>query len=163
MRNARLFFLRLSLPSDLLLLLLLRLLPHTLTLALLPVPPTQVFAVDSIPAVFGVTTDPFIAFTSNAFALLGLRSLYTLIANAVDDFVYLRPSIAIVLGFIGGKLVGEFAGYGISTEASLLIVLSVLGGGVGLSVFKGASGETEQPQQQPQEPRTIPRGGGRRG
>ena len=57
------------------------------------------FAVDSIPAVFGVTTDPLIALSSNAFAILGLRALYTVVARAVDDFEYLRPAIALVLGF----------------------------------------------------------------
>ena len=50
---------------------------------------------------FGVTTDPFIAFTSNAFALVGLRALYTLVANAVGDFQYVRPAVALVLAFIG--------------------------------------------------------------
>lgn len=97
------------------------------------------FAVDSIPAVFGVTSDPFIAFTSNAFALLGLRSLYTLIANAAAEFVYLEPAIAVVLGFIGLKLVGSFAGYEIPTSSSLLLVLGVLGSGVGLSVLDSTS------------------------
>jgi len=99
------------------------------------------FAVDSIPAVFGVTTDPFIALSSNAFALLGLRALYTVISNAVDAFEYLRPAIAIVLGFIGLKLIGSFAGYEVPTVTSLGIVLSVLGGGVGLSILK--SGEDD--------------------
>lgn len=98
------------------------------------------FAVDSIPAVFGVTTDPFIALSSNAFALLGLRALYTVVANAVDSFVYLRPAIALVLGFIGLKLIGSFAGYELPTLASLLLVLGVLGTGVGLSVITGTGG-----------------------
>jgi len=102
------------------------------------------FAVDSIPAVFGVTTDPFIAFTSNAFALLGLRALYTVISNAVDDFQYLRPAIAIVLGFIGAKLIGSFAGFEVPTLTSLLLVLGVLGTGVGLSVFEAASAGEEE-------------------
>ena len=102
------------------------------------------FAVDSIPAVFGVTTDPFIAFTSNGFALLGLRSLYTVVANAVDDFIYLRPAIAVVLGFIGVKLIGEFGGYEIPTVSSLLIVLGVLGTGVGLSVLEATSLEEDE-------------------
>jgi len=101
------------------------------------------FAVDSIPAVFGVTTDPFIALTSNAFALLGLRALYTVIANAVDDFKYLRPAIAVVLGFIGVKLIGEFAGFEISTVSSLLVVLGVLGTGVGASVLEATAEEDE--------------------
>jgi len=101
------------------------------------------FAVDSIPAVFGVTTDPFIAFSSNAFALLGLRALYTIIAAAVDDFVYLRPAIAVVLGFIGLKLIGSFAGYEIPTLDSLLLVLGTLGTGVGLSVLEATASDDD--------------------
>ncbi|MBA0551458.1 hypothetical protein Golob_022342 [Gossypium lobatum] len=68
------------------------------------------FAVDSIPAVFGVTRDPFIVFTSNIFAILGLRSLYTLIAEGMADLEYLQPSIAVVLGFIGCKMILDFFG-----------------------------------------------------
>lgn len=107
-----------------------------LLLALIVVEISDVlFAVDSIPAVFGVTTDPFIAFTSNGFAILGLRALYTIVAQAVNDFKYLRPSIALVLGFIGAKLIGEFAGVEISTTASLAVVATTLGGGVGASIL----------------------------
>ena len=69
------------------------------------------FAIDSVPAVFGVTTDPFLAFTSNGFAILGLRALYTLVANAVAEFEYLRPAIAAVLAFIGLKLIGGYIGF----------------------------------------------------
>ncbi len=101
------------------------------------------FAVDSIPAVFGVTTDPFIAFSSNAFALLGLRALYTVVRSMVDQFVYLRPAIAIVLGFIGAKLIGEYAGFELPTAASLFVVLSVLGGGVGASVLTASPDDEE--------------------
>ena len=102
------------------------------------------FAVDSIPAVFGVTTDPFIAFTSNAFALLGLRALYTIIAIAVDDFVYLRPAIAVVLGFIGLKLIGSFAGVEVPTLTSLTLVLGVLGSGVGLSILDATAKDEDE-------------------
>ncbi|KAJ7972473.1 thylakoid membrane protein TERC, chloroplastic [Quillaja saponaria] len=63
------------------------------------------FAVDSIPAVFGVTRDPFIVFTSNLFAILGLRSLYKLISEGMSELEYLQPSIAVVLGFIGFKMI----------------------------------------------------------
>ncbi len=63
-----------------------------------------VFALDSIPAVFGVTRDLFVVFTSNAFAVLGLRALYVLLAGAVDRFRYLRQGIALLLVFIGGKM-----------------------------------------------------------
>jgi len=92
------------------------------------------FAVDSVPAVFGVTTDPFLALTSNAFALLGLRALYTIIAQGIDQFHYLQTSIALVLGFIGVKLIGSFAGFEIDTLVSLLLVLTTLGGGIGASL-----------------------------
>jgi tellurite resistance protein TerC len=63
------------------------------------------FALDSIPAVFGVTGDPFIVYTSNIFAILGLRSLYFLLAAVVHKFVYLKTGLAVILGFIGGKMV----------------------------------------------------------
>ncbi|KDO47467.1 hypothetical protein CISIN_1g016749mg [Citrus sinensis] len=66
------------------------------------------FAVDSIPAVFGVTRDPFIVFSSNLFAILGLRSLFTLISEGMADLEYLQPSIAVVLGFIGCKMILDY-------------------------------------------------------
>jgi len=65
------------------------------------------FAVDSIPAIFGITTDAFIVFTSNIFAILGLRSLYFVVARAHDDFRYLGFGVAIVLIFIGLKMLLE--------------------------------------------------------
>ena len=94
-----------------------------------------VFAVDSIPAVFGVTKDPFIAFTSNAFAILGLRALYTIVAQMVDQFEYLGKSVALVLGFVGGKLVAEYFGVEVSTMMSLAVVFSTLGAGIGASIL----------------------------
>jgi tellurite resistance protein TerC len=63
-----------------------------------------IFAVDSIPAIFAVTTDPFVVFTSNAFAILGLRSLYFLLADAADRFRYLKVGLAAVLIFVGSKM-----------------------------------------------------------
>jgi tellurite resistance protein TerC len=63
-----------------------------------------IFAVDSIPAVFAVTRDPFIVFTSNVFAILGLRSLYFVLADFVQRFHYLKPALALVLGFVGVKM-----------------------------------------------------------
>ena len=63
-----------------------------------------VFAVDSIPAIFAVTQDPYIVFTSNIFAILGLRSLYFLLAGFVEKFTYLKPSLAAVLVFVGAKM-----------------------------------------------------------
>ncbi|WZY74761.1 hypothetical protein YC2023_021145 [Brassica napus] len=92
------------------------------------------FAVDSIPAVFGVTRDPFIVLTSNLFAIIGLRSLYTLISEGMGELEYLQPSIAVVLGFIGFKMILDFFGFHVSTEASLGVVALSLSTGVLLSL-----------------------------
>jgi len=64
-----------------------------------------IFAVDSIPAIFAITRDPFIVYTSNICAILGLRSLYFLLAGLMDRFVYLRTGLAFVLGFVGIKMI----------------------------------------------------------
>ena len=64
-----------------------------------------IFAVDSIPAVFAITTDQFIVYTSNICAILGLRSLYFLLARMVDRFIYLKTGLAIILGFVGTKMI----------------------------------------------------------
>lgn len=92
------------------------------------------FAVDSIPAVFGVTRDPFIVFSSNLFAILGLRSLYVIISEGMSELKYLQPSIAVVLGFIGCKMILDYFGFHVSTEASLGFVASSLSIGVILSL-----------------------------
>jgi tellurite resistance protein TerC len=63
-----------------------------------------VFAIDSIPAIFAITLDPFIVFTSNIFAILGLRSLYFLLANIITRFYYLQKALSVILGFVGIKL-----------------------------------------------------------
>lgn len=94
-----------------------------------------VFAVDSIPAVFGVTENPLVVFSSNIFAIMGLRSLYTILSKAATDLKYLEPAIALVLGFIGGKMIGEYFGYDIPTEVALSVVATLLGTGVGASVW----------------------------
>lgn len=94
-----------------------------------------VFAVDSIPAVFGVTEDTFIVFTSNMCAILGLRSVYTILSKAASDLEYLEPSVAVVLGFIGTKMVAEYFGYCLPTSVALIVVASLLAGGIGLSLF----------------------------
>ena len=64
----------------------------------------MLFAVDSIPAIFAITQDPFIVFTSNIFAILGLRSMYFILAGAMEKFRYLKTSLAFVLGFVGVKM-----------------------------------------------------------
>jgi tellurite resistance protein TerC len=81
-----------------------------LFLVLLVVESTDVmFAVDSVPAIFGVTQNPFIVFTSNVFAILGLRALYFLLAGVMNLFRYLRYGLAGILGFVGVKMIGQYA------------------------------------------------------
>lgn len=84
-----------------------------------------IFAVDSIPAIFGVTRDPFIVFTSNIFAILGLRSLYFLLAAVVDRFHLLKYGLAVILTFVGVKMLGEKF-FHIDIAASLGVILGVL-------------------------------------
>ena len=94
-----------------------------------------VFAVDSIPAVFGVTHDPFIAFTSNIFAILGLRASYFLLESVLKTFVYLSHGLSVVLIFIGTKmLLADFVH--IPTGISLAVVMLVLIVAVVLSLVK---------------------------
>jgi TerC family integral membrane protein len=93
------------------------------------------FAVDSIPAVLGVTSDPFVVYTSNIAAVVGLRSLYQLLSIAVSDLVYLEKAVAIVLGFVGLKLGVEVIGFEVSSLFSLGVIVATLGGGVGLSLL----------------------------
>jgi len=94
-----------------------------------------VFALDSIPAIFGVTKDPFIVYTSNVCAILGLRSLYFVLAGAVKNLVYLHLGLAFVLIFIGAKMVcGGF--FHVSTVTSLIIVGSIIGVAIVASLLK---------------------------
>ena len=94
-----------------------------------------IFALDSIPAIFGVTTDAFIVYTSNVCAILGLRSLYFLLAGAIKKLTYLHLGLACVLIFIGGKMVaGAF--FHISTMLSLIVVGSILAVSIGASLLR---------------------------
>jgi tellurite resistance protein TerC len=93
-----------------------------------------VFAVDSVPAVFGVTQDPFIAFTSNVFAILGLRSLYFALAAVIHRFRYVKVSLVFVLGFVGVKMMLTHH-YHIDSGISLAVIATLLGGGVLASLF----------------------------
>ncbi len=93
-----------------------------------------IFAIDSIPAIFGVTQDPFIVFTSNIFAVLGLRSLYFLLAAVVDQFYLLKYGLAVILTFVGVKMLGE-PFFHIGIGVSLTVILSVLGASVLASVL----------------------------
>jgi tellurite resistance protein TerC len=98
-----------------------------------------VFALDSIPAIFGVTRDSYIVYTSNVCAILGLRSLYFVLAGAVKSLVYLHTGLACVLIFIGAKMVSEDF-FPIPTEVSLLVVGGILGVAVVASLIKTKSG-----------------------
>jgi tellurite resistance protein TerC len=93
-----------------------------------------VFAVDSIPAVFAITRDPFIVYTSNICAILGLRSLYFLIAKMITRFVYLKNGLAIVLAFVGAKMLLRDV-FEIPTLLSLGFVIGVLGATVVISMI----------------------------
>jgi tellurite resistance protein TerC len=108
-----------------------------LFLVLLIVEVTDVtFAVDSIPAIFGITRDAFIVYTSNVFAILGLRALYFLLADILDYFRYLGIGLALVLMFVGGKMVAE-PWWHISVKLSLGIVAGILGAMMVISVLAG--------------------------
>jgi len=116
----------------------------TLALVLLMVETTDlIFALDSIPAIFAVTTKPFIVFTSNVFAILGLRSLYFVLAGAIDYFRYLKVGLSVVLIFIGAKMLVDPHGEGphkwfqfeISTPVSLLVIAVILATAMLLSII----------------------------
>ncbi len=118
-----------------------------LLLALIAVETSDlVFAVDSIPAIFAITTDPFIVFTSNAFAILGLRSLYFLLAGAADRFRYLRFGLAAVLVFVGGKMLLADMLH-LEPVVSLLVILALLAASIVASLFseRREGGRSEAP------------------
>ena len=131
-----------------------RLMLTPLALALVMVETTDLlFAVDSIPAIFAITTDPFLVFASNVFAILGLRSLYFVLAGALDAFHYLKVSLALVLGLVGGKmlahswlenLLGEHF-----TLYLLAAIVAILGGGIIASAVRSRR-ERSAPRPQPQ-------------
>ena len=113
-----------------------RLMATPLFLVLLFVESTDlVFAVDSIPAIFAVTNDPFIVYTSNVFAILGLRSLYFLLAGVVDKFYYLKLGLSVVLVFVGIKMVMVDL-YKIPVALSLGVIASILTISVAASLWR---------------------------
>jgi tellurite resistance protein TerC len=93
-----------------------------------------VFAVDSIPAVFSVTRDPFIVYTSNVCAILGLRSLYFLLADMIHRVRYLRYGLAVVLAFVGAKMLAS-KWYELPILPSLAVISVILGGSVVVSLL----------------------------
>ena len=94
-----------------------------------------IFAVDSIPAIFAVTTDSFIVYTSNVFAILGLRSLYFALAGVLDKFHYLKTGLGVVLTFVGVKMLLGHTAYKIDTLVSLGVIIAILGASVAASLL----------------------------
>jgi tellurite resistance protein TerC len=95
-----------------------------------------IFAVDSVPAIFAITTDPFLVYTSNIFAILGLRALYFALAAMIHRFSYLKYALALVLVFIGAKIflvgiVGKMPAY-----ISLSVTFGLIAGGILFSLWK---------------------------
>lgn len=96
-----------------------------------------VFAIDSIPAVFAVTRDPFVVYASNLFAILGLRALFFVLAGAMDRFHLLKPGVALILVFVGLKmLLGAWLH--VSTMLSLGVIVGILSCAIGLSLLRPA-------------------------
>ncbi|HBG07442.1 MAG: tellurium resistance protein TerC [Geobacteraceae bacterium GWC2_58_44] len=96
-----------------------------------------VFAIDSIPAIFAVTLDPFIVFTSNIFAIMGLRALYFLLSNMLGMFAYLKYGISFILAFVGMKMLVSAAGIHVPIPLSLAIILGTLLAAVLASLLAG--------------------------
>jgi tellurite resistance protein TerC len=94
-----------------------------------------IFAVDSVPAIFAITLDPFIVYTSNIFAILGLRSLYFALAAAMHRFVYLKYSLALILTLVGIKIFMVPLGIKVDTMLSLVATLGILAAGIGYSLW----------------------------
>jgi tellurite resistance protein TerC len=94
-----------------------------------------IFAVDSIPAIFAITTDPFVVFTSNIFAIMGLRSLYFLLAQWVGMFRFLETGLGLVLSFVGAKMLVSYLHWDLHPAVSLGVIVGVLGGSMLLSVL----------------------------
>ena len=104
-----------------------------------------VFALDSIPAIFAITSDPFIVYTANVFAILGLRAMYFAIAGIIHRFHYLKYGLSIVLMVVGGKMIGNYIwkvnGWGekfLPVEAALSITAALIGGSILLSLIRTA-------------------------
>ncbi|MBV9790395.1 MAG: TerC family protein [Chloroflexi bacterium] len=121
-----------------------RLVATPLLLVLLMVESTDlVFAVDSIPAIFAVTSDPFLVYTSNVFAILGLRSLYFVLAGMVHKFHYLKLGLSVVLTFVGVKMV-LIDIFKIPTGVSLGVIASILAIAVIASLYRARRSTQEQ-------------------
>jgi tellurite resistance protein TerC len=111
-----------------------------------------VFALDSIPAVFAVTQKPFIVFSSNVLAILGLRSLYFVLANALGYFRYLKFGLSIVLAFIGARMLAHYFELNIPTSVSLLVVAGVICLSMLISVLLAQREQSPTPRSVAQNP-----------
>ena len=114
-----------------------------------------IFAVDSVPAILAITSDTFIVFAANAFALLGLRPLFFLVADLVERLYYLKTALAVLLVFIGAKMAAaEFVGK-IGPEYSLPAIAAILGTGVVASLIRNRRAilrECDFPESSPPSP-----------
>lgn len=110
-----------------------------------------IFAVDSIPAIFAVTKDPFIVYTSNVFAILGLRSLYFALAGIMDRFHYLKIGLGIVLSFVGVKMLLTHTAWKIDTLVSLAVVVVILTASVVWSLLRPRATPVPKPTMLPEE------------
>jgi tellurite resistance protein TerC len=110
-----------------------------------------VFAVDSIPAIFAVTDEAFLVFTANAFALLGLRAMYFLLADLVHRFVYLKLGLSLVLMWVGVKMLLKIDVFYVPTVVSLAVVTTILVVSVGLSL-RATRGQARQALAAPEDP-----------
>jgi tellurite resistance protein TerC len=106
-----------------------------------------VFAVDSVPAIFAITGDPFLVLTSNVFAILGLRSLYFLLANMLGRFRFLKPALVLILLFVGAKMLLVHSEFKIDTLVSLLVVAGLLASGVAASLLLPGRAEDKRKQE----------------
>jgi len=112
-----------------------------------------IFAVDSVPAIFAITTDTFVVYTSNIFAILGLRALYFALAAMVDRFAYLKTALAFILMFIGAKIVvaDTFGWLDVPPWVSLVVTVVLLGAGVVYSLWRTRGAATAAPELSPPE------------
>jgi tellurite resistance protein TerC len=99
-----------------------------------------VFAIDSIPAIFAITRDPFLVYSSNVFAILGLRALFFVLAGMIEKFIYLKPGVAIILVFVGIKMLAS-QWVKIPTLVSLAVIVGILATAVMLSLRRAAREE----------------------
>jgi len=103
-----------------------------------------VFAVDSIPAVFGITQEKIVIYTSNIFAVLGLRSLFFVLRGAVDRFAHLQQGIAVVLIFVGLKMLAEWLDFYLPVYVSLLVILVCITAAIGYSMYTSSKKDTHK-------------------